>query len=134
MRDALERFLTDWGMKPARPRLEGDRRSLQLLLKKGDERIPVGTLSQTNEGYVFRYSEEFQSLDLPPLPGFPDTQKEYKSRMLWPFFQVRVPPSTREDVARVVRKENINPDDLLEMLRVLGGHVATSPYELADPS
>jgi len=85
----------------------------------------IGELSCEGDAFVFRYEPSY---DGPPTSAFPDKDSPYKSDVLWPFFEVRVPPTSRKDVQDVMSR--VNADDPLEVLAVLGGVSVTNPYEL----
>ena len=94
-------------------------------------RLLVGKLTKDGDSYEFRYSDQFaETTDIPPLPGFPDRGKAYRSQDLWPFFISRLPPSDRPDVQAVIREQGIEPENALEMLGKLSKRAVSSPYEL----
>jgi hypothetical protein len=135
----LDKITSSLGFPLARAPHAAPRRSLALVLHVDDDEIvTVGHLGYERErqdGYevpkfVFTYSDVFRESGLPPIPGFPDVSQRYESPVLWPFFQVRLPPNTREDVARAIAEHRLDTENVFEMLRVLGRHSATSPYEL----
>jgi HipA-like protein len=135
----LEKITSSLGFPLTRAPQAAPKRSLALVLHvDDDEVITVGHLGyerERQEGYeeakfVFTYSDEFKESGLPAITGFPDVHQRYESPVLWPFFQVRLPPSSREDVARAIAEHRLDTDNVFEMLRVLGRHSATSPYEL----
>lgn len=106
-------------------------RRLTLLLHLGNEDIQVGTLTHESGKFVFAYTADFCRRDLPVIPGFSRrTTERYESTILWPFFQLRLPPTSRDDVARVIAENQIDTDDVFEMLRILGRRTLTSPYKL----
>ena len=88
----------------------------------------IGELYCEDGGFVFRYEPSY---DGPPISAFPKKGRNYKSPVLWPFFEVRKPPASRKDVQDVMK--GINSDDPLEMLAALGGVSVTNPYELRVP-
>ena len=69
------------------------------------------------------------SRELPPISAFPDKFREYRSSRLWPFFEVRVPPTDRPDVKQVVSERGIDRDDVFRLLGELGRRSISSPYE-----
>jgi HipA-like protein len=105
-------------------------KTLYLYLPIESELVPVGVLSQEDKEFVFRYAQEFFSrTDLPALSAFPDRAREYRSPVLWPFFEVRLPPLDRPDVAAVIKARRIDPDDALALLATIGLKTLTTPYE-----
>lgn len=130
----LDELFEEWGMPFTSPPKSPPQGSVTVVLRlKNKIQLTVGTLSFENKSFVFRYSNEFKESGLPPLPGFPDVNKsEYKSPILWPFFQVRIPPLSREDVARVMEKYRLSEKDIFEKLRILGNRTIASPYEFVS--
>jgi HipA-like protein len=105
-------------------------RELRLHLPTDDERVWVGSLSQERGQYVFRYSPDFKERsDLPALLAFPDKRKVYRAERLWPFFQARLPSTTRPDVERLMRERDIDPANTFLLLGELGKRTITTPYE-----
>lgn len=135
MKRRIASILESWGLPLTRASqttsgTEAGRR-LHVLLRLDDELVLVGTLSQESDLFVFQYADDFIRRGLPPISGFPRlTTERYTSDVLWPFFQVRLPPATRADVARVLKDKHVDTNDVFEMLRVLGRRTLTSPYEL----
>ena len=128
--ESIAKVLESWGL-PRRPApTKGACRELDLFMPIDSERIFVGMLLQDGNQYVFRYSQEFQARqDLPPISAFPDKFREYRSARLWPFFEVRVPPTDRPDVRQVVDERGIDSDDVFRLLGELGRRAISSPYE-----
>ncbi len=85
----------------------------------------VGHLWCEEGEYVFRYEPSYEG---PLIPEFPSRDHPCKSEVLWPFFEVRKPPTSRKDVQDVMSR--VNADDPLEVLAALGGISVTNPYEL----
>src|SRR5256885_16261111 len=62
--------------------------------------LVVGTLRADNCEWVFAYSNEFRNQnEIKPIVDFPITDREYRSRSLWPFFVLRI-PSTQQPAVR----------------------------------
>ena len=102
---------------------------LRLVLQRGDERLHVGTLRVKDEQYVFTYSDAYRRTGLPALPEFPSFDKPHEFDRLPTFFEVRVPPVTRPDIASLLAAEGIKPTDVLRILGKLGSTSPTSPFE-----
>lgn len=95
-----------------------------------ERRLHIGTLSEEDGEYVFRYSNEFkEQQEVPPISAFPDVGHVYRSTDLWPFFRVRVPSLERQDVREVMQQHGINEADVFELLGVLGRRSISTPYE-----
>lgn len=104
-----------------------DPRRLELYVGEDDDRVLVGTLVAEDDGFVFTYSRKYLDSGRPLLEDFPE--EELRSRRLFPFFEVRVPPVHRADIARLREQKGIAEDDLLGLLGKIGARSVTSPYE-----
>lgn len=106
-------------------------RRLILELELPDGRVlEVGRLSSREGEFHFVYSDAFRESDFPPLVGLADKERHYRSETLFPFFQTRIPPSTRDDVREVLDEKGIRDDDVFSMLQHLARRSAVSPYRL----
>lgn len=103
---------------------------VQLLLVAGGKPELVGELWVERGEFVFEYSPKFRKMDIPPLPDFPNKEKQYRSKDLWPFFDSRLPPADRDDVEPLVKERGIAPGNTLEMLGEFSQHSVSSPYEI----
>jgi len=114
--------LAEWGIPLAKAPTSGPSKALKLNLEQtaNASTLHVGTLTVQPSKFSFSYSREFKTTDLPPIPSFPDLEKCYESGTPFPFFQVRLPPTDRTDLAHYLASKKIDSDDVFEMLRVLG--------------
>ncbi|MEO8360166.1 MAG: HipA N-terminal domain-containing protein [Vicinamibacteria bacterium] len=96
----------------------------------GGVSVLVGTLGRVEGGFVFAYAKEFLDSGLPLLPDFPRPDGVHRSRTLWPFFAVRLPPVDRQDVQVELERRSIDKGDTIHLLGSLGRKVISSPYEL----
>ncbi len=62
--------------------------------------------------------------------AFPETTERYRANFLWPFFEVRIPPTSRSDVREVMEAEKIDGSDPFEMLATLGRLLVANSYEM----
>jgi len=91
----------------------------------------IGTLSQERGEFVFRYDSGYAAdPTAEPIPAFPDRESEYRSKDLWPFFAVRIPPVNRQDVSAALEHRGIRPDQTLEILGALASRTISNPYKL----
>jgi HipA-like protein len=98
---------------------------------KGSEMQRIGTLWQEGDDFCFRYDDAFvASPDAEPISAFPDLREEYRSRELWPFFAVRIPPAARSDVHDAMERLGLKPDQTLEVLGKLAKRSISNPYRL----
>ncbi len=119
--------LKSWGMNPVQASADtSPERTLGVYRHTSDHEYLVGRLVKEQEEFVFRYVDKY---DMQPISAFPDTAKEYRSKRLWPFFAVRIPPMEREDVQKVISNRGLEKDQVLEILGSLARVSVTNPYE-----
>ena len=87
----------------------------------------VGELWCEGGEFVFRYEPGYAG---EPISAFPHVDRAYRDKVLWPFFEVRIPPLSRKDVRDAIEEEEVDADDPLEMLAKLGRFSVANPYEL----
>src|SRR6266850_5344695 len=85
--------------------------------KQGDA-VTVGFLRFSDGWWTFEYDAEYRRRpDLRPIEGFDDLNKIYRSRVLFPFFAVRVPDQDRHDIQRHLQKHKMVHPDESDLLR-----------------
>jgi HipA-like protein len=100
----------------------------KFLLTYGD--LLVGTLTVQDSQWQFEYSDEFKQSDLRPIVEFPDVEKVYQSKDLWQFFAMRIPSPEQPEVEEIIRREHIEEDDAVKLLKRFGGRTIANPFEL----
>ena len=100
--------------------------TLEIYRQSADERFLVGRLSCEQGEFVFRYDPNYRGK---PISAFPNTEQEYRSRHLWPFFAIRIPPLDREDMRREIRNQSLREDQIIEILGSVAKVSVTNPYE-----
>lgn len=75
---------------------------------------------------MFRYHPEYSGY---PISSFPNLDQEYRSKHIWPFFAVRIPPLNRPDVREVLDRRAIKDDQIFEILGAVGRLSVANPYE-----
>ena len=91
--------------------------------------IKVGVLKLDKSEWVFEYSEEFkQQSSLNPIIDFPDINKTYHSKELWPFFSIRVPSVERPNIRELINQGQI--DNIVTLLEKFGSKTIANPYDL----
>jgi HipA-like protein len=101
-----------------------------VVLERAGKRILVGSLTEEGREYVFRYAESFKrQQEIPPISAFPDVDEEYRSRQLWPFFSVRLPPLDRPDIEELLRERGLKKEDALALLAALARKPISTPFE-----
>ena len=94
--------------------------------------IRVGTLYCDKGEWFFKYTDEFKkhSNEYNRIVGFPDLDKTYQSETLWPFFQIRIPGLKQPAVQEILKKEQINIENEVELLKRFGRRTISNPYGL----
>jgi HipA-like protein len=127
IRDQVE----SWGIRVPRASAGGGPQVRVLGPGKGSDLHLIGTLSQADGEFVFKYDPAFVASAKPePLSAFPDLHEDYRSRDLWPFFAVRIPPADRPDVRDSLARHGLRPDQTLEVLGTIAERTISNPYRL----
>lgn len=93
--------------------------------------MEVGKLSRENGEWVFRYSDAFRRQDtVKPIVNFPNVERDYRSRQLWPFFLLRIPSVEQPSVKRFARKHGLSELTEAMLLRHFGRHSVANPFTL----
>ncbi len=91
----------------------------------------IGVLSYENNQWTFKYSDEFRKNQaINPIIDFPDPDKVYTNKQLWPFFASRIPSLNQSFQFRKIDKANIKQDDSVGLLRLFGNETITNPFRL----
>ena len=109
--------------------LPKEEKAVFILLVDG---IKIGILFCEDGEWVFNYTDEFKSYtnEYKLIVGFPDVNKEYRSRTLWPFFRIRIPGLKQPSVKEILENENINKQNEVALLKRFGRKTIANPYEL----
>lgn len=95
------------------------------------EHLRIGELTYGNGKWTFEYSNEFRQQDeVQPLVDFPKKEKRYENDYLWPFFAHRIPGLGQPKVQRIIEKEELNPQNEVDLLKRFGRRSITNPFEL----
>lgn len=94
--------------------------------------IRIGTLYCEKGQWYFKYTDDFKSHSdvYTRITGFPDLNRTYKSDILWPFFQIRIPGLKQPAIRKILEKENIDKANEVALLKRFGQKTITNPYEL----
>ncbi len=94
--------------------------------------LKIGDLTYVNGKWVFEYSDEFKMQNkISTLVDFPVKELTYKEDFLWPFFSHRIPGLGQPKVQEIIKDENLNPENEIDLLRRFGQKSITNPFELA---
>lgn len=106
-----------------------DGEEAEFLLRHDGTRI--GRLWIKASCWHFEYYDGFdEDSGVKPLIQFPDTDKKYKTRDLWPFFALRIPSPKQPSVRKVVEDEEIDVENEVELLRRFGRKTSDNPFLL----
>lgn len=114
------------GTKPDGTTSKPQEMTLEVYKKLPNDLVLVGRLTCEEDEYVFRYDPDYVG---EPIFAFPDVGKEYRSKYLWPFFSIRIPPLNREDMRKEMINRSLRDDQILEILGSVAKVSVTSPYE-----
>lgn len=117
-----------WGTKLAHASPAGsEEHILGVYRQSADKLLLVGRLSSEQGEFVFRYDLEYKG---EAISAFPDTAREYRSRDLWPFFAIRIPPFDRADMREAIKNQSLDKEHVIGILGHLARVSATNPYKL----
>ncbi|MBK8055421.1 MAG: HipA N-terminal domain-containing protein [Saprospiraceae bacterium] len=93
--------------------------------------LPIGELRFDGNVWYFSYTKMFQNQSsIDTIPTFPNKSKEYKSEVLWPFFQARIPSLKQPKVQEIIRRKGIKENDLISLLKTFGLRSINNPFVL----
>jgi HipA-like protein len=94
-------------------------------------KLEVGILSLKAGKWTFQYAEAFKAQDkIKPLTDFPDLNKVYISRELYPFFLSRIPGAGQTRFQETIKREHVNPNNLVELLKRFGQQTISNSFVL----
>lgn len=103
--------------------------SVQFLLTYND--LLVGTLIAEKGKWKFKYSDEFKkNQELRPIVEFADVDKVYENQELWQFFASRIPSFEQSEIEAIIKRENIDDNDAVSLLKRFGRRTINNPFEL----
>ena len=116
-----------WGMSlinasPTAPK----ERILEVYRQTMVEVVLVGRLSCEQDEYIFRYEPSYTG---EPISAFPRKDEEYRSKYLWPFFAICIPPLDREDMREEIATRSLREDQIIEILGSVATVSVSNPYE-----
>lgn len=95
------------------------------------EKHVIAILSYEDNQWTFKYTDEFREVKgLNPIIDFPDTEKVYITKLLWPFFASRIPSLNQPFQLKKIHKANIKRDDSVGLLKLFGNETITNPFRL----
>lgn len=95
------------------------------------DKLPIGELLFKEDIWYFSYTEMFKKQsNIDAIPTFPNKDKVYKSEILWPFFQARIPSLKQPKVQEIIRQKGIKEDDIITLLKTFGFQSINNPFVL----
>ena len=90
----------------------------------------IGTLKYVDNEWSFYYSDWFKNQnEFRHLLEFPNKDKEYKTKELWPFFSNSI-PSIKQPKMQVYLEKNSNKVNTVDLLEKFGTYSVNNPYKL----
>lgn len=95
------------------------------------EGFTIGYLTLEAGIWKFRYSEEYKKNPIViPIVDFPNIMLEYANKNLWPFFSYRIPGLNQPSVQNIIKEEEIDENNEVELLKKFGEYTIYNPYKL----
>lgn len=95
------------------------------------EGFTIGYLTLEAGIWKFRYSEEYKKNPVViPIVDFPNIMEEYANKNLWPFFAYRIPGLNQPSVQDIIKEEDIDESNEVELLKKFGKYTIYNPYKL----
>ena len=117
----------EWGVRLIHaPSNTPQEQALEVYKNTAAKRVLVGRLTSDMGEYVFRYASSYKA---EPISAFPRKNHEYRSKRLWPFFAIRIPPLDREDMRREIAHRSLREDQVIEILGSVAKVSVSNPYE-----
>lgn len=92
--------------------------------------LAIGFLTYDNGIWSFQYTEEFKKSQLTTITNFPDKDKVYTDKHLWPFFATRIPTLNQPFQLRKIKKANACENDAVALLKIFGRFSINNPFKL----
>lgn len=99
----------------------------------------IGLLSKLSKRYRFTYLKNEVNTAIQVgfelLIGFPDVEKKYYSKKLFPLFERRIPPRGRKLFQNIIKKYDldINSDVMWQFLKISQARTGTDTFSLVQP-
>jgi HipA-like protein len=93
--------------------------------------VLIGHLILSNGEWTFEYDKSFEGQNkVQKLIDFPNTNIQYKSNELWPFFSSRIPGLGQPKVQEIIKSKHIDSHNEVELLKTFGSQTLTNPFHL----
>ena len=116
----------DW-LAGVQPPLMSEQTTFKVMLGP----LVIGTLRADYGQWVFAYSDGFRNQStIQPIVDFPSVSEEYHSRILWPFFALRISSPSQPAVREFIRSQPKAKADEAMLLKEFGARCAANPFRL----
>jgi hypothetical protein len=93
--------------------------------------LEMGILQFIGEEWVFEYADQFKTQQvISPLIDFPELNKVYKSKILWPFFSNRIPSLKQPKIKAYIDQNPSEKQNVVKLLEVFGEYSVNNPFRL----
>ncbi|SOD15145.1 HipA N-terminal domain-containing protein [Pedobacter xixiisoli] len=93
--------------------------------------LEMGTLKFLGEEWVFEYADLFKKQQvISPLIDFPEPNKVYKSKILWPFFSNRIPSLKQPKIKSYIDQNPSEKQNVVKLLELFGEYSVNNPFRL----
>lgn len=93
--------------------------------------LEIGVLRAANGEWVFTYSDAFRAQrEIQPIVDFPNTDREYRSQTLSPFFALRIPGRNQPVVREFIHQHPSARMDEEILLKKFGLRSIANPFRL----
>lgn len=93
--------------------------------------LEMGTLQFLGDEWVFEYTSLFKEQTvISPLIDFPELNKVYKSKILWPFFSNRIPSLKQPKIKAYIDQNPSEKQNVAKLLELFGEYSVNNPFRL----
>jgi HipA-like protein len=95
------------------------------------KKITIGYLTHEDGVWKYEYSKEFKKQNkISAIIDFPQKEKKYEDNQLWPFFSHRIPGLGQPKIKEIIKEENIDPANSIDLLGRFGERTISNPFVL----
>jgi HipA-like protein len=93
--------------------------------------LEIGVLRAADGEWIFTYSDAFRAQrEIQPIVDFPNTDREYRSQKLAPFFALRIPSRNQPVVREFIENTPADKVDDGMLLKEFGSRSIANPFRL----
>lgn len=95
------------------------------------QELEMGTLKFLEDEWVFEYTDIFKKQqEISPLIDFPELNKVYRSKILWPFFANRIPSLKQPKIKAYIDQNPSEKQNVVKLLELFGEYSVNNPFRL----